>query len=168
MSKDTKLIILRGNSGSGKSTTAKALQKKFGHGTMMISQDMVRREILWVKERLGTRAIPLFLDLIKYGKQNCEVVILEGIFNAKCYKDLFETLKIEFENRIYAYYFDVPFEETLIRHSQRHLSQEFGEDKMRSWWKEKDYLDMISEKNITKELSLEQIVDLIYFDVINK
>ena len=30
-----KLIILRGNSGSGKTTIAKGLQKKFGHGTML-------------------------------------------------------------------------------------------------------------------------------------
>lgn len=39
-----KLIILRGNSGSGKTTTGKALQRKFGQGTMLISQDVVRRE----------------------------------------------------------------------------------------------------------------------------
>ncbi len=42
MDKEVKLIILRGNSGSGKTTTAKALQKKFGHGTMLISQDVVK------------------------------------------------------------------------------------------------------------------------------
>ena len=45
-----KLIILRGNSGSGKTTIAKGLQKKFGHGTMLISQDIVRREMLYVKD----------------------------------------------------------------------------------------------------------------------
>lgn len=36
----SRLIILRGNSGSGKTTTGKALQRKFGHGTMLISQDV--------------------------------------------------------------------------------------------------------------------------------
>ncbi|GFI71319.1 uridine kinase [Clostridiales bacterium] len=43
-----KLIIIRGNSGSGKTTLAKNLQHKFGRNTMVISQDVVRREILWV------------------------------------------------------------------------------------------------------------------------
>ena len=43
MDKEVRLIILRGNSGSGKTTTGKALQKKSGHGTMLISQDVVRR-----------------------------------------------------------------------------------------------------------------------------
>lgn len=36
-----KLIILRGNSGSGKTTVAKELQKKFGYNTMLISQQGV-------------------------------------------------------------------------------------------------------------------------------
>ena len=45
-----KLIILRGNSGSGKTTIAKELQKRFGRNTMLISQDMVRRDMLWVKD----------------------------------------------------------------------------------------------------------------------
>ena len=41
-----KLSILRGNSGSGKSTIAKALQNKFGQNTMLISQDEIRRILL--------------------------------------------------------------------------------------------------------------------------
>ncbi len=36
-----KLVILRGNSGSGKTTVAKELQKKFDRNTMLISQDVV-------------------------------------------------------------------------------------------------------------------------------
>lgn len=40
-----KLIILRGNSGSGKTTVVKELQKKFGYNTMLISQDEIRRNI---------------------------------------------------------------------------------------------------------------------------
>lgn len=38
-----KIIILRGNSGSGKTTIAKELQKQFGRNTMLISQDGIRR-----------------------------------------------------------------------------------------------------------------------------
>lgn len=41
-----KLITLRGNSGSGKTTIAKALQEKFGKNTMLLSQDVIRRDIL--------------------------------------------------------------------------------------------------------------------------
>ncbi len=60
-----RLIILRGNSGSGKTSVAKALQKRFGHNTMMISQDMVRREMLWAKDSIGTKALPLLINLLE-------------------------------------------------------------------------------------------------------
>ena len=42
----SKLIILRGNSESGKTTIAKKLQNKFGSNTMLISSDMIRLEML--------------------------------------------------------------------------------------------------------------------------
>lgn len=65
-----KLIILRGNSGSGKTTVAKELQKKFGYNTMPISQDEIRRNILRVKD--GIELIGLN-DLRVEGKNVPEV-----------------------------------------------------------------------------------------------
>ena len=59
----SKLIILRGNSGSGKTTVAKALQEKLGYNTMRISQDEVRRNMLWVKDGKDTKALPLMAEL---------------------------------------------------------------------------------------------------------
>ena len=44
------LIILRGNSGSGKTSAAQELQKKLGRNTLVISQDSIRREMLWVPD----------------------------------------------------------------------------------------------------------------------
>lgn len=58
-----KLITLRGNSGSGKTTVAKELQKCFGRNTMRISQDAVRRDMLMVKDHENTEAIPLMMEL---------------------------------------------------------------------------------------------------------
>ena len=84
------LIILRGNSGSGKTTTGRALQRKFGHGTMLISQDVVRREMLFVKDGPNPEASQLLLELALYGRSHCNIVILEGILNSKWYKKLFK------------------------------------------------------------------------------
>ncbi len=93
-------------------------------------------------------------------------LILEGILNSKWYKKLFQDLSDEFGNQIFAYYFDIPFEETLNRHRQKSNSHEFGEKEMREWWNEKDLSDVISEVFLHKELSLNEIVDIIYQDVI--
>lgn len=164
MNKEAKLIILRGNSGSGKSVTAKLLQRKFGRGTLIIPQDTLRREMLWEKDEKGTKTVPLMISLASFGKENCKVVIVEGILDSDVYMELFEVLKSEFHN-IYAYYYDIPFEETLNRHQTKPNHNEFGEVEMRRWWKEKDYIGIIPEKNITDELSLDEIVEMIYSDV---
>lgn len=165
----SKLIILRGNSGSGKTTAAKLLQKKIGSNTMVISHDMVRMQILhvWSKEGIE-KSQPLMIELLKYGKRHSEITIMEGILPAKEYAPLFEAAIEEYGRNIYSYYWDIPFEETLIRHSTKPNCNEFGEADMRRWWREKDYLDNIPQKIINKDLSLEGAVDLIYNDVMGK
>ncbi|WP_066719115.1 kinase [Clostridium sp. Marseille-P299] len=168
MDKKAKIIILRGNSGSGKTTVARLLQKKFGHGTLLISQDVIRREILYVKDGIETKALPLLIELVKYGKENCDIVILEGILKADWYRELFEQIKMEFGQEIYAYYYEVPFEETLKRHQTKPNCNEFGEEEMKRWWNEKDYIDIIPEKIITTEFSLNKTVDMIFQDVVNE
>lgn len=162
-----KLIILRGNSGSGKTTLARMLQEKFGPNTMRLSHDMVRMEILhvWSKEGL-VKSQPLMIELLKYGKQHSEITILEGILDSQQYSLLFETALKEYgQENIFAYYYNLPFEETLRRHSTKPNHNDFGEVEMRRWWREKDYLPTIPEKVFTQELSLEDALALIYRDV---
>ena len=151
-----KLIILRGNSGSGKTSVAKALQKKFGPNTMLISHDMVRMEILHVWSTEGIiKSEPLMIHLLEYGKENSAVTIMEGVLPSKEYN----------QENIFAYYYDIPFEETLLRHSTKPNRNDFGESDMRRWWREKDFLPMISETVLKQDLSLQDAVELIYNQV---
>lgn len=158
----SKLIIIRGNSGSGKTTLARALQHKLGSNTMVISQDVIRRDMLWVKDGIGTEALPLLINLLQYGKKHSEIVILEGILYSDVYKELFQTAVKEFSTEIYAYYYDLPFEETLLRHQNKSNCHEFGEEAMRRWWREKDYIGFIPEKTLSAEISLEDALEMIY------
>ena len=153
-----KLIIVRGNSGSGKTSLAKALQKKFGRNTMLISQDMVRIQMLNAKD---VQALPLLIKLLQYGRQNSEITILEGILDSEYYTPLFQTALEEYGSNIFAFYYDLPFEETLLRHNTKPNKAEFGEQDLRRWWKEKDYIGIIPEKIITKDMSLEDTVELL-------
>ena len=161
----SKIIILRGNSACGKSTTAKALQKRIGNGTLLISQDNVRREMLWEKTGQHNQTLSLLKNLVVYGYQNCEVSILEGILSTGTYDDLFSLIKKTYNQQILAYYFDMPFEETMRRHSQKSYSHEVGEIQLRNWWREKDLLKNICEKMICKEMNTNDIVELIYQDL---
>ncbi len=162
-----KLIILRGNSGCGKTTVAKELQKRFGRNTLLISQDVIRRDMLKVKDGNNTEALPLMKELLIYGSKHCEIVILEGIMYADWYKSLFELANLLYQDNLYAYYFDLPFEETLKRHQYKPNCQEFGEKEMQCWWREKDYSDVLCETSITKEQNLENIIEEIIHNVLS-
>ena len=150
-----KLIILRGNSGSGKTTVAKALQEKFGPNTMLLSHDMVRMQILHVWSREGVeKSLPLMIQLLRYGRRHSEATILEGILPTADYLPLFEAAVEEYGPDIFAYYYDLPFEETLRRHASKPNRDDFGEEDMRRWWRERDLLADIKEKVFGPEISL--------------
>ena len=161
----SKIVIIRGNSGSGKTTLSKTLQRKIGRNTFLISQDYVRREMLWVLDRPDNQAVHLLENLIIYGHKNCSVTILEGILYANIYKSLFEKIKNLFNDNIYAYYFDLTFEETVKRHEQSEKTNDFSELDMKKWWRDKDLLPNILEKMINKEMNLDEIVQQIYDDI---
>ncbi len=61
-------------------------------------------------------------------------------------------------DEIYAYYFDIPFEETLKRHQTKPNCHEFGKDAMEKWWREKDFSNILKEIAITEEKNMESIV----------
>ena len=170
-----KIITLRGNSGSGKSTVAKILQKKLGNyvdgmqevysGTFLVSQDYVRREMLMVKDRPNNQAVDLLINLVTYGNQNCEYTILDGILYKEVYGNLFALIKKLYDGQIFAYYFDLPFEETFLRHRHKPISNEIGEHQLKNWWRDKDYITGINEKSIYKDMSMDDIVKLIISDI---
>ena len=140
-----KLVIIRGNSGSGKSSLARQLQRELGRNTLVIPQDTVRRDMLWARDGADT--------------------ILEGILIAEWYRPLFlEAVKLFGEN-IFAYYYDLPFEETLRRHGSKANRADFGEEDMRRWWKEKDYIGFIPEKTIRENVSLAEAVGRVLSEI---
>lgn len=161
----TKLILIRGNAGSGKTSLATALQERLGEGTLLLSQDLLRRTMLHAKDGLDTPTIPLILTLLDWGKTNSSVIILEGILRSNWYAPVWESIAEQFAGAIYAYYYDLPFEETLRRHTTRPKAAEFGEDSLRRWWLEKDYLTQIAETKLSSQLTLDQAVSLILSDI---
>ena len=71
----TKLILLRGNSGSGKTTIAHKLQNMLGNGVMRVGQDEIRRHMLNVSDSPGNLSIELIKHITAYGIAHCEYEI---------------------------------------------------------------------------------------------
>ncbi|MDY0407256.1 kinase [Virgibacillus sp. 179-BFC.A HS] len=158
---ESKLIIIRGNSGSGKTTTAKSLQNYLGRGTLLVSQDVVRREMLKVKDREGNLSIDLIRQIAEYGKNKCEFVIVEGILYKKRYGEMLKNLIQSYDQKAYVFYFDLPFEETVLRHNSRDKRIEFGEDSLRAWWNPNDYLGVDGETKLTSDMLQDDVLELI-------
>lgn len=157
----SKLIIIRGNSGSGKTTIAKNLQTHLGPGTLVISQDVIRRDMLKVADREGNLSIDLIRQIAEFGKDKCEFVIVEGILDEGRYGDMLRGLIRYYDQNADIYYFDVPFEETVKRHNNRPKKLEFGEDSLRSWWMPQDFLEEANEIILTSEMTQEDVIEKI-------
>lgn len=160
------LIIIRGNSGSGKTTVANLLRDSLPkEETLLISQDVIRRNMLGVKDRKNNLAIGLIQQTVEYGHEHCRYIILEGILGREIYQEMFEELYVLFEDNVLAYYFDISFEETLRRHQKRPQALDFNEIEMKKWWLEKDYLKVSSESSFTNVQSKNEILQLILTDL---
>lgn len=158
-----KIVIIRGNSGSGKTTVAKELCLQLGKDSMLLSQDVIRREILQTDDGADSIAIELLSKLVLFGKEHSNIIVLEGILNSSWYKSLFDTIQNNF-SKIYSYYYDLSFEETVKRFQTKN-NVDFTEWDMKRWWNEKDILGFSNEKMITKEMSVEDTVKMILGDI---
>lgn len=158
---ESTLIIIRGNSGSGKTTTAKCLQNNLGRGTLLVSQDVVRRDMLKVQDREGNLSIDLIRQTAEYGKDKCEFIIVEGILYERRYGEMLKNLIQFYDNKVYTYYFDLTFDETVARHNSREKKMEFGEESLRAWWNPNDYLGVDGEVRLTDEMTLDDVLELI-------
>lgn len=84
----SQLIIIRGNSDSGKTTIAKEVRDRLGDdlsdNTILVQQDTLRRDILRERDILGKRSIIELTELVvEFGRKQGRTIILEGIFSVK-------------------------------------------------------------------------------------
>lgn len=142
------LIVIRGNSGSGKSSTAVAVRKAAGRGVALVQQDVIRRDLLRERDRPGGLNIELIALNVRYCLAHDYDVILEGILYEAHYGDMIRSLIREHYGSSFTYYYDIPFEETLRRHASKPNSHEYGEEEMSGWFVERDLLGVPGEQII--------------------
>lgn len=125
------LVVLRGNSGSGKSTVATALQSKSGWLTAVLGQDHFRRIVYAEREWEHLAHADLLEVAALHALSSGHHVVLEGIFNATRYEPMLERVAAQAHDaRFFA--FDLDFEETVRRHRLREKATAFTVEEMRS------------------------------------
>jgi predicted kinase len=163
----TKLIVIRGNSGSGKSTIARTIRERWGkRGLAIVGQDNLRREILKIGDDPANPSIGLIDLTARYALDHGYHVIVEGILGSRNHGEMLVRLVADHIGTSTCWYLDIPFEETLRRHAERSAAKpatnEFGENEMRGWYKERDLVQGMNETVIPESSSLEDSVDLIF------
>jgi hypothetical protein len=157
----TRLIVLRGNSGSGKSSVAMALREAHGRGLAWVSQDLIRRIILREKDRPGGVNVGLIDHVARYSLDHGYHAVLDGIFYADRYEHMLDGLRRDHLGRSCFYYLDVSWEETVRRHATRPQAADFGVDDMRDWYRPRDLLTAVREQVIPETSTLRETTSLI-------
>lgn len=158
------LIVLRGNSGSGKSTVARALQRELG--VAWIEQDYFRRTVLGESGNYSPLSVELVEESAALVLRHGRTVIVEGMFNSKKYSECFARLREGHAGQSLFCAWDLSLSGTLRRHTTRPDKQaDFGERRVRSWYLGWNPLVGITEQRILSEESVEATVARIVRDV---
>ncbi|MCG7585957.1 AAA family ATPase [Photobacterium sp. OFAV2-7] len=159
-----KLIIIRGPSGSGKSTVATELFQQVSEQTILIQQDHFR----FILNPAGGGSEPNLSLIKKLIWHNTSLalesgynVILEGNLIKEHFGLVLQTLATKHTPGVYAFYFDISLEETLLRHRTRDVSERFGTDEMTSWYNLSTPLGFDCENLIPQECSKGEAIALI-------
>jgi predicted ABC-type ATPase len=92
-SSDTCLLIVRGNSASGKSTVASEIRARYGRGIAIVGQDNLRRVILRERDVPGGANIELISITARLALDRGFHVIVEGILYADRYGQMLTELR---------------------------------------------------------------------------
>jgi adenylate kinase family enzyme len=160
-----RLIVIRGNSGSGKSSVAAAIRERHGRRDLaIVSQDLLRRVVLREHDVPGGVNIALIDMTARHAIASGFHVILEGILRSDHYGDMLTTLISDHSERAFPYFLDVSFEETLRRHATKPQAAEYGEAEMRAWYRGQDLLPGGIEQVIPADSALEETVTRLMTD----
>ena len=159
-----RLIVVRGNSASGKSAVAAGIRDKYGRGLAIVGQDNLRGVVLRERDVPGGANIGLIDQTARFALSSGYHTIVEGIFNADHYGAMLTAVISDHPGHAFAYFLDVPFPETLRRHATKTGTLNYGEAEMRRWYRGLDLLPGGIEQVIPAASALESTVTRLMAD----
>lgn len=163
-SPETRLVVLRGNSASGKSSIARGLRQRFGRNLALVGQDNLRRVVLRERDRPGAANIGLIDMTARYALSAGFHTVVEGILYADRYGAMLKDLVRDHQGTTRCYYLDIPLQETLERHLTKpdpELLAQVTDQHLRDWYRERDLLAGVVETVIDATSTLPETVDRI-------
>lgn len=158
-----KLIIIRGNSASGKSTLARRVQKEASGSVAVIEQDYFRHDLFgskWGDAEYHARSALITTMTLQLLRGDV-TVILEGPLPSKWFTEVLATIQKEWHGEVIAFCYVLELEETVRRHQTRDKRTHFGEETLREWYTEHDRIAELQETILGAETTSEQAAQLI-------
>lgn len=160
------LVILRGNSSSGKSTVARRVQRDLpGSKIAVIGQDHVRRDLLWEREVEQRDTIGLVTAMAQHCLSIGHLTVVEGIIGSERYGDMFAELLNGHYGPSLVYYLDVSLAETLRRHARKSFAADVPDAEVASWYRERDVLGVKGEVVLGEALGEDEMVERVLRDL---
>jgi predicted kinase len=122
----SKLIVIRGNSGSGKTSVAREVRARYGRGCALIEQDYFRRIVLREHDSAASTGIApeLIGTAARLALDRGYHVVLEGILSTVRYSPMIRDLVAAQHGDSHLFYLDVSYDESVRRHATRPLASE--------------------------------------------
>lgn len=160
----TRLILIRGNSGTGKSALALAIRNSLPRGVAIIGQDLLRRNVLHVLDTKPSLAADYIEISARFALDRGLHVVVEGILREDIYGDMLRRMISSHQGLTRCYRYKISFQETLNRHITKPNAAEFGENEMRQWWQDDDELVGVEETIIGPDQLLVDTVAMVIDD----
>lgn len=123
----------------------------------MVGQDEIRRGLLKVRDTPGNASVDLIDTIVRHTVDRGFDAVVEGIFHAPTYAEMLLGLAADHRGTTTAWFYDLPWEETLRRHADKQVSS-YGEGELARWWNGRQLIPGLAERLIPTEWSLDRTV----------
>ncbi|MFE7406043.1 kinase [Isoptericola sp. NPDC057559] len=131
----------------------------------IICHDVLRREILHVRDRPGALSVP-YIDLsARFALDHGLDVVIEGILHSESYGEMLARLRSEHRGVTRCYYYGLELEETLRRHRTKALTAEVSEADVASWYRDDDRVAALDEVVLDATVSAQEALERVLADV---
>lgn len=158
---DARLIVVRSNSASGKSSVAAGLREKFGRNLAIVDQDNLCRTVLCERDRPGGANIGLIDLTARYALDHGFHAVVEGNLRAGRCGTMLQGLVRAHRGVSRCHYLHVPYAETVLRHATKPDAQYLKHvtaDRLRDWYREKGLLPEAPETVIDAAGTLDDTI----------
>jgi predicted kinase len=160
------LVVIRGNSGSGKTSTAREVRRQYGRGVALIAQDYLRRIVLREhgSDHTPTVAPAFITTTVRAALAAGYHVVLEGILHTGQYGTPLRQLIAEHPGPTSVFWMEVSFDETVRRHHNRQEPIDVTPETMHGWYTSLDLLGVPGEHTIAETATFDDTVTRILHD----